>query len=60
MHWIPENELLDCAYTVTFAAMLEHHLTMPDNERVIVGVAENDGGKCSMVWTAIEDFDTEV
>lgn len=39
--------------------MMEHYLTTPDNERVIVGVAENDGGKCHMVWSAIEDFEME-
>ncbi len=59
LFWIPESELLDRTYTATFAAMMEHYLTTPDNERVIIGVAENDGGKCRMVWSAIEDFEME-
>jgi 8-oxo-dGTP diphosphatase len=60
LHWIPESKLLDRAYTATFAAMLEHYLQTPDAEHIIVGVAENNNGKCRMVWSAIEDFDTEV
>jgi 8-oxo-dGTP diphosphatase len=57
LSWIPESELLNRTYTVTFAAMLEHYRTMPDSGRVIVGVAVNNGGKCRMVWSAIEDFE---
>jgi len=60
LYWIHENELLNREYTATFAAMLRHYLTTPDAERVVVGVAENDGGKCRMVWAAIEDFEAEV
>ncbi|GHU90671.1 hypothetical protein FACS1894202_10850 [Clostridia bacterium] len=60
LHWIPESELLDRAYTATFAAMLEHYLRTPDAEHIIVGVAENDNGKCHMTWSAIEAFDAEV
>jgi 8-oxo-dGTP diphosphatase len=60
LFWIPESELLNRTYTATFTAMLAHYLTTPDAKRVIVGVAENDGGDCRMVWSAIEDFDTEV
>lgn len=56
LHWIPEGELLNRTYTVTFAAMLEHYMTTPDSGCVIVGVAENDSGKCRMVWSEIEDF----
>lgn len=57
LHWIPENELLDRIYTATFAAMLEHYLIMPDLEHVVVGVAESRNGKCTMIWSAIEDFE---
>jgi 8-oxo-dGTP diphosphatase len=60
LHWIPENELFDRTYTATFTAMLEHYFTTPDSERVVVGVAKNDGDKCRMTWIAIEDFDTEI
>lgn len=60
LHWISEGELLSLTYTATFAAMMEHYLTNPDTERVIVGVAENDNGKCHMVWSTIEDFEAEV
>jgi 8-oxo-dGTP diphosphatase len=59
LYWIHENELLNREYTATFAAMLRHYLTTPDTERVIVGVAENNGGKCGMVWSAVEDFNVE-
>jgi 8-oxo-dGTP diphosphatase len=59
LYWIPQNELLNRTYTKTFSAMLEHYLTTPDTERVIVGVAENDNGNCRMVWSAIEDFEAE-
>jgi 8-oxo-dGTP diphosphatase len=60
LYWIPEKEILNREYSATFKAMLEHYLTSPDTKRVIVGVAENDNRKCRMVWSAIEDFDTEV
>lgn len=60
LYWIPESELLNRTYTATFAAMIGHYLKTPDSKRVIVGVAENDNGKCSMVWSAIEDFEAEV
>lgn len=60
LYWVSESELLDRTYTATFTAMIEHYLTMPDDKRVIVGVAENDNGKCRMIWSAIEDFDMEV
>jgi len=43
-----------------FTQMLRHYLTTPDAERVVVGVAENHNGACSMVWSAIEDFESEV
>ena len=56
LYWIPESDLLKRTYTATFQAMLEHYLTTPD-ERVVIGVAENDGGKCLMAWSAIEDFE---
>ncbi|MDR3121111.1 MAG: NUDIX hydrolase [Clostridiales bacterium] len=60
LHWISENELLDRTYTATFAAMLEHYLTTPDTERLLVGVAENDNGSCRMVWSEIQDFDVDI
>jgi 8-oxo-dGTP diphosphatase len=59
LYWIPESELLNRTYTVTFTAMLEHYLQTPDMERVIVGVAENCNGVCHMIWSAIEDFEVE-
>ena len=59
LHWIPERELTDRPYTSTFAAMLRHYMATPNIERVIVGVAENNGGACQMVWAALEDFDVE-
>ena len=60
VHWIPESELLNRTFSVTFRAMLEHYLETPDPQRVVVGVAENDNGACRMVWSAIEDFESEV
>ncbi|MDR1329970.1 MAG: NUDIX hydrolase [Oscillospiraceae bacterium] len=57
LYWIPERELLDRTYTATFTAMLEHYLHTPDSRRVVVGVAENDNGKCRMVWTAAEAWE---
>lgn len=60
LHWIPASNLLNRTYTATFAAMLEHYLTTPDTERVIIGVAENDSGVCRMAWWAIEDYETGV
>jgi hypothetical protein len=60
LHWIPESELLNRTYTATFAAMLAHYMRTPDAGHIIVGVAENDNGKCRMVWSAIEDFNVEV
>jgi len=55
LHWIPEGELLDRKLSVTFRAMLEHYLQTPEPGHVIVGCAENDNGKCRMVWTKLED-----
>jgi len=59
LSWIPENELLDRTYTSTFYAMLDHYTKMPDTECVVVGVAENDNGVCRMIWSKIEDFESE-
>ncbi|MCL2495279.1 MAG: NUDIX hydrolase [Oscillospiraceae bacterium] len=57
VHWIPESELLNRTLSVTFRAMLEHYLNTPDPAHVIAGCAENDGGKCRMVWAKLEDFE---
>jgi len=57
VHWVPESELLDRKLSTTFRAMLEHYLHTPDPQRVIVGSAENDNGKCRMAWAAIKDFE---
>lgn len=57
--WVPENELLNRTYTKTFGLMLKHYAQTPDEERVVVGVAENDNGQCRMTWSAVEDFDSQ-
>ena len=60
LHWVPENQLLgrmDITYSTTFRAMLEHYLGTPEPDHVVVGSAENDNGKCKMVWVKLEDFD---
>jgi 8-oxo-dGTP diphosphatase len=56
LHWIPEDELMNRQYTVTFTHMLRYYLAHKDDERVTVGAAANAGGECVMRWTAIEDF----
>ncbi|GHU71507.1 hypothetical protein FACS1894184_18420 [Clostridia bacterium] len=58
LHWIRESELLDRMYSATFAAMIKHFLTMPDKEHVVVGVAGNDGGRCRVMWSRVEDFES--
>lgn len=57
LHWVPEGQLLDRAFSATFGAMLRHYLYTPDPERVMMGCAENDNGACRMVWAALEDFE---
>lgn len=56
LHWVPESQLLERAYTATFQAMLAHYLATSE-ERVVIGTAENEGGRCRMVWAALEDFE---
>jgi 8-oxo-dGTP diphosphatase len=56
LHWIPEDELLNRQFTVTFTHMLRHYLAHKDEERVTVGAAENMGSECVMRWTVIDGF----
>ena len=57
LHWIPEAELLQRSFSQTFSAMLHHFVHTPDEQRIIVGVAQNLEGRCQMTWGALEDFD---
>jgi 8-oxo-dGTP diphosphatase len=57
LHWVPENELTDRAYTKTFAAMLEHYTKRePGDRAVYVGVADGEDGELQMTWSRCEDF----
>ena len=57
LHWVPEEELLNREYTQTFAAMMRHYLYTPVDDRVVVGVAENNAGSLHMSWAVVEDFE---
>ena len=57
LHWVPEEELLNREYTQTFAAMMRHYLCTPVDDRVVVGVAENNAGSLRMSWAVVEDFE---
>lgn len=58
LHWIPEAELLEREFTKTYDAMLKHYIKVSDeNAPVVVGVAENMGGKLHMSWSTVEDFE---
>jgi 8-oxo-dGTP diphosphatase len=57
LHWIPQEELMDRTFTVTFTQMLRHYLTHQYETRVTVGAAANVNGECVMNWTVVEDFD---
>jgi len=58
LHWIPEDQLLNRPYTQTFAAMLAHYVqSHPNDDAVVVGVAQKHDGKLQMSWSRCEDFD---
>jgi len=57
LHWVPEDELLNREFTKTFAAMLQHYVYTPEENYVVVGVAENNAGNLQMSWAAVEDFE---
>ena len=56
--WIPEAELLNREYSVTYAAMIEHYTKRNRDDRAVyIGAAENDNGKLHMNWSKCEDFE---
>jgi 8-oxo-dGTP diphosphatase len=59
LHWIPRESIADRRYTATFTKMIEHYISHPDENRVIIGVAFGEG-ECTMTFTPAEDFEAAV